>query len=72
MSNYSPIAWIDELLLSINTFSHQLAKVLYSADETTGRRRGFKRRLKTSPNFQTRRHPYAVQVKNEELLCETN
>lgn len=49
----------------------RLVKNLYSAEETATRRRNFKRRLKTSPNFRVRRPPYVVQVKTEEALCET-
>jgi radical SAM superfamily enzyme YgiQ (UPF0313 family) len=47
----------------------KLVKQLYSADETAKRRRNFKRRLKTSPNFRAPRHPYLVQVKHEEALA---
>jgi radical SAM superfamily enzyme YgiQ (UPF0313 family) len=47
----------------------KLVKELYSAEETAMRRRNFKRRLKTSPNFRARRQPYMLQVKSEEELC---
>ena len=50
----------------------KLVKVLYSAEETATRRRNFKRRLKTSPNFRARRQPYLLQVKSEEELCAAN
>jgi len=46
-----------------------LVKVLYSAEETATRRRGFKHRLKTSPNFHPRRKPHVIQVKAEELIA---
>jgi radical SAM superfamily enzyme YgiQ (UPF0313 family) len=45
-----------------------LVKQLYSAAETATRRRNFKRRLKTSPNFHIRRDPRVIQVKTEEVL----
>jgi radical SAM superfamily enzyme YgiQ (UPF0313 family) len=47
----------------------RLVKELYSTEETATRRRNFKRLLKTSPNFRTRRQPHVVQVKSEEILC---
>ncbi|HEY6226165.1 MAG TPA: hypothetical protein VI282_03475, partial [Verrucomicrobiae bacterium] len=50
----------------------KLVKVLYSAEETATRRRNFKRRLKTSPNFRAHRQPYLLQVKSEEVLCAAN
>jgi radical SAM superfamily enzyme YgiQ (UPF0313 family) len=47
----------------------KLVKVLYSAEETTVRRRAFKNRLKSSPNFHPRRKPQLIQVKSEEMLA---
>ena len=46
----------------------KLVKVLYSTEETATRRRGFKNRLRTSPNFR-RQKPRMIQVKGEELLA---
>jgi radical SAM superfamily enzyme YgiQ (UPF0313 family) len=44
----------------------RLVNVLYSAEETQRRRLDFKRRLKTSPNFQSRaRSSQTLQVKGE-------
>jgi radical SAM superfamily enzyme YgiQ (UPF0313 family) len=47
----------------------KLVKQLYSAEETARRRRNFKRRLKSSPNFHIRRERRLIQVKSEEVLC---
>jgi radical SAM superfamily enzyme YgiQ (UPF0313 family) len=49
----------------------RLVKVLYSADETTTRRRAFKHALKSSPNFKPRKKPYVIQVKGEEVLADS-
>ncbi len=46
----------------------RLVKELYSAEETGARRRGFKRALRTSPNFQGGRRRRVVQVKGEEVV----
>jgi hypothetical protein len=46
-----------------------MVKQLYSAEETARRRRNFKRRLKSSPNFHIRRERRLIQVKSEEVLC---
>ena len=47
----------------------KLVKQLYSAEETATRRRNFKRRLKTSPNFHIRHQTRTIQLKEEEILC---
>lgn len=47
----------------------RLVKTLYSAEETSTRRRGFKHRLKGSPNFHARRKPHVIQVKGEVVLA---
>lgn len=48
----------------------KLVKELYSADETSARRRAFKHRLKDSPNFHVRKRPHVLQVKSETVLAE--
>jgi radical SAM superfamily enzyme YgiQ (UPF0313 family) len=48
----------------------RLAKTLYSAEETQSRRQGFKRRLKSSPNFHIgAQRPWQIQVKHADTLA---